>query len=44
MPIQQRRPDVPDGLAAVLMKCLSREPEDRYPTAYALRQALREFC
>ena len=44
VPIQQRRPDVPDGLAAVLMKCLSREPEDRYPTAYALRQALREFC
>ena len=44
VPIQQRRPDVPDGLAAVLTKCLSRDPEDRYPTAYALRQALREFC
>ncbi len=44
VPIQQRRPDVPDNLAAVLTKCLSREAEDRYPTAHALRQALREFC
>ena len=41
VPIQQRRPDVPDGLAAVLTKCLARDPDDRYPTAYALRQALR---
>ena len=44
VPIQQRRPDVPAGLAAVLKKCLARDPEDRYPTASALRQALREFC
>jgi serine/threonine-protein kinase len=44
VPIQERRPDVPDGLAAVLMKCLSREPADRYPTAYDLRQELRKYC
>ena len=44
VPIQQRRSDVPDGLAAVLMKCLSRDPEARYPSAHALRQVLREFC
>lgn len=44
VPIQKRRPDVPDSLAAVLTKCLSREAENRYPTAYALRQALRVFC
>jgi serine/threonine-protein kinase len=44
VPIQQRRADVPSGLAAVLQKCLSRDPKDRYPTAAALRQALRRFC
>lgn len=44
VPIQSRRPDVSDGLAAVLTKCLSRDPEARYPTAHALRQVLREFC
>jgi serine/threonine-protein kinase len=44
VPIQQRRPDVPDGLAAIMAKCLSRDPEARYPTAYAMRQAIRQFC
>jgi serine/threonine-protein kinase len=44
VPIQRRRPDVPDGLAAVLQKCLARDPNDRYPTATAMRQALRPFC
>jgi serine/threonine-protein kinase len=42
--IQKRRPEVPNGLAAVLEKCLSRDPGDRYPTAAAMRQALRPFC
>ncbi len=44
VPIQTRRPDVPSGLAAVLQKCLARDPKDRYPTASAMRQALRPFC
>ncbi len=44
VPIQNRRPDIPAGLAAVLKKCLSRDPKDRYPTALAMRQALRPFC
>ncbi len=44
VPIQERRPDVPAGLAAVLAKCLARDPKDRYPTATAMRQALRPFC
>jgi len=44
VPIQKRRPDVPAGLAAVLQKCLSRDPKDRYPTAAAMRQALRPSC
>ena len=44
VPIQQRRPEVPDGLADVLERCLARDPNDRYPTASAMRQALRPFC
>ncbi len=39
VPIRARRPDVPPALAAVLEKCLAREPADRYPTAAAMRQA-----
>ncbi|HEX8199036.1 MAG TPA: FHA domain-containing serine/threonine-protein kinase [Isosphaeraceae bacterium] len=44
VPIQQRRPDVPDELAEVLHRCLARDPADRYPTATAMRLALRPFC
>jgi serine/threonine-protein kinase len=44
VPIQKRRSDIPTGLARVLAKCLSREPNDRYPTAASMRQALRPFC
>jgi eukaryotic-like serine/threonine-protein kinase len=34
------RPDVPPGLDAVVMTALSKEPEDRYPTAGAMVDAL----
>ena len=44
VPIRQRRPDVPPGLAAELERCLARNPKDRYPTAVAMRAALRPFC
>ncbi|WP_422927646.1 protein kinase domain-containing protein [Singulisphaera sp. PoT] len=44
VPIQTRRPDVPSALAAVLQKCLARDPKDRYPTATDMRMALRPFC
>jgi len=44
VPIRKRRVDVPQGLASVLEKCLARDPKDRYPTAQAMRQALRPFC
>ncbi len=44
IPIQSRRPEVPSGLARVLDRCLAREPADRYPSAAAMRRALRDFC
>jgi serine/threonine-protein kinase len=44
VPIRKRRADVSTGLAAVLERCLSRDPKDRYPTATAMRAALRPFC
>jgi len=44
IPIQQRRPDVPPGLVAVLEKCLARDPAARYPDAASMRKALRPFC
>ncbi|WP_020467408.1 FHA domain-containing serine/threonine-protein kinase [Singulisphaera acidiphila] len=44
VPVRKRRPDIPAALAAVLQKCLARDPKDRYPTASAMRQALRPFC
>ena len=44
VPIRKRRPDVPPALAAVLEKGLARQPAERYPTADALRRALRPFC
>ena len=44
VPIQQRRPEVSSGLAAVLQKGLAREPSDRYPDAASLRKAIRPFC
>jgi hypothetical protein len=44
VPIGLRRADVPPALAAVLQKCLARDPADRYPNATEMRAALRPFC
>lgn len=44
VPIRQRRPEIPPALAAVIDRGLSRDPADRFPSASALRQALRPFC
>ena len=44
VPIRHRRPDVPAALASVLEKGLARDPAERYPTADALRRAIRPFC
>ncbi len=38
--IKTARPDCPDDLACAIMRCLEKKPEDRWPTADALRRAL----
>src|SRR6266702_1031632 len=38
--ITDKRPDIPDDLAACVMRCLEKDPDDRWPTADALRRAL----
>ncbi len=44
VPLSRRRPDVPEGLSQLLDRCLAREPEDRLPTASAMRAALKAFA
>jgi hypothetical protein len=39
-PIDVKRPEVPRELALIVMRCLEKDPEDRWPTADALRRAL----
>ncbi len=38
--IEQKRPDCPPDLSGAVMRCLEKTPEDRWPTADALRRAL----
>ncbi|HXY19937.1 MAG TPA: protein kinase [Gemmatimonadales bacterium] len=40
VPVERLRPDAPAELAATVMRCLEKDPEDRWPTADALRRAL----
>jgi serine/threonine protein kinase len=42
-PVRSSRPDVPATLEQVCMKCLSKKPGDRFPTALALVEELRRF-
>jgi hypothetical protein len=42
-PISLRAPDVPADLAAIVDRSLAREPEDRFPSAESMRQALLKF-
>ncbi|MBI3406747.1 MAG: protein kinase [Planctomycetes bacterium] len=41
--IHERRPDIPDSVATVLHKALSRNPTNRYPDVASFRNALMEF-
>ena len=40
VPVDRLRPDTPRDLAQTVMRCLEKDPEDRWPTADALRRAL----
>ena len=40
-PIHERRPDIPDALAALVMRCLSKKPEDRPASGGEIVRALR---
>ncbi len=44
VPILNRRPNVPPGLATVIGKCLARDPKERFPDASTMRRALKPFC
>ena len=37
-----QRPDVPSALDAICMRCLESDPQDRYPSATALLEALED--
>lgn len=39
-PLDRKRPETPKDLALTVMRCLEKDPEDRWPTADALRRAL----
>lgn len=41
-PIRGVNPDVPEALASVVMRALSYDPEQRYPSAEAMKQSLLE--
>jgi len=42
--LSDRRPDIPPGLQSVMNRALGTSPGDRYPSAAALAQALREVA
>jgi len=43
-PIETYRKDVPEALIAIVDRCLSRDPTDRFPTARDLSHELHEFA
>jgi len=40
-PLRDRRPDVPADVEAVVMRCLAKSPDDRWPSAAELADTLR---
>ncbi len=42
--VQTFRPDVPDALAAIVSRCLQKQPEHRYQSVIELVQALEPFA
>ncbi len=43
VPLRTLNPSVPEALSAICMRCLSKNPADRYATAGALKAVLVEF-
>lgn len=43
-PVQSIRPDVPDGLAAILERMLAKKPADRFATPAELAEAIASFA
>jgi len=43
VPIKSRRPEIPDELAAIIHRALSRDPQDRFTDVLVMRKALEPF-
>lgn len=43
VPLRSRRPEVPEALEKIVLQCLEKSPANRYPSARALLNALRNF-
>src|SRR5262249_27284227 len=43
-PLSRHRPDVPADLEAVILRCLAKEPNARFPDADSLNAALSSCC
>lgn len=44
MPIRERRPDVPEGMATIMTRMLEKDPRNRYATPGDLAEELLPFC
>ena len=44
VPLEQRRPDLPAALVRLVHRGLSRDPEDRFPSADQMRRSLLPFA